>query len=98
MGKGLKDQWGVSDPAKVSSDKQGQQFQASFQKEITAINGDLQYTSANAEASRHDPMAARRDALCTAFQSALGQIDPANPGKAKSAIDKVLAEAKALNG
>ena len=52
MGKGLKDQWGVSDPAKVGSDKQAQQFQASFQKEIACINGHLQYTSANAEAAR----------------------------------------------
>src|SRR5438552_17923190 len=97
MGKGLKDQWGVSDPAKVGSDKQAQQFQASFQKEIACINGHLQYTSANAEAARHNPLAARRDALYPAFQTALGQIDRTNPAKAQAAIDKVLADAKALN-
>src|SRR6188474_1823541 len=97
-GKGLKDQWGVDDPAKAGSDKQSQQFQASFQKEIGCINGHLQYTSANAEAGRHDPLAVRRDALHPAFQSALGQIDRTNPAKAQGAIDKVLADAKALSG
>src|SRR5712671_754537 len=96
MGKGLKDEWGVNDPAKTGSDKQSQQFQASFQKEIAVINGHLQYTSANAEAARHGPLEARRDALYPAFQGALGQIDRTNPAKAQGAIDKVLADAKAL--
>ena len=73
MGKGLKDQWGVTDPAKAGSDKQSQQFQASFQKETACINGHLQYTSANAEAARHNPLEARRDALYSAFQAALAQ-------------------------
>jgi hypothetical protein len=73
MGNGLKDQWGVGEPAKAGSDKQAQQFQASFQKEITGINGHLQYTSANAEAARHGPLASRRDALYPAFQSALAR-------------------------
>jgi len=96
-GQGLKDQWGVTDPDKVGSDKQAQEFQACFQKEISAISGHLQYTSANAEAARHDPLAARRDAIYSAYQAALGQIDRTNPAKAKGAIDKVLADAKALN-
>jgi hypothetical protein len=97
-GKGLKDQWGVGDPAKAGSDKQAQQFQATFQREIACINGHLQYTSANAEAARHDPLAARRDALYPAFQSALGQIDRTNPAKAQGAIDKVLSDVKVLSG
>jgi hypothetical protein len=86
----------VSDPAKTGSDKQSQQFQASFQKELAVINGHLQYTSANAEAARHGPLEARRDALYPAFQGALGQIDRTNPAKAQGAIDKVLADVKAL--
>ncbi len=97
-GNGLKEQWGVKDPAKAGSDQQAQQFQASFQKEIGCINGHLQYTSANAEAARHAPLEARRDALYPAFQSALGQIDRTDLAKAKGAIDKVLADAKALSG
>ena len=97
MGDGLKKQWGVGDPAKGGSDKQAQQFKASFQAQITCINGHLQYTSANAEAAKHDPLAARRDTLYTAFQSALGQIDPKDSSKAQGAIDKVLADAKALS-
>jgi chaperonin cofactor prefoldin len=95
-GQGLKQQWGVDDPAKAGSDKQSQQFQAAFQKEQGAINGFLQYTSANADPAAHDPLEKRRDALYPAFQSALAQIDRADPAKAKDAIDKVLADAKAL--
>src|SRR5436309_1476798 len=95
-GQGLKEQWGVGDPAKAGSDKQSQQFQAAFQQEIAASNGHLQYTSANAEAARHDPLEQRRDALYPAFQTTLGQIDRANPAKAQGAIDQILAEGKAL--
>jgi hypothetical protein len=95
-GKGLKGQWGVGDPAKAGSDRQSQQFQASFQREITVINRHLQYTSANADAARHDPLGTRRDALYPAFQSALAQIDRTNPSKAQPAIDKVLGEGKTL--
>src|SRR5262245_31275153 len=94
---GLKGQMGVGDPAQAGSDEQSQQFKASFQAEITAISGHLTYTAANAEAARHDPLAARRDALYSSFQSALGQIDRTNPAKAQGAINKVLADAKALN-
>jgi hypothetical protein len=95
-GTGLKQQWGVGDPAKAGSDKQSQQFQASFQRELAAINGHLQYTSANADAAHHNPLEARRDALYPAFQSTLAQIDRTNPAKAQGAIDKVLADGKAL--
>ena len=79
MGNGLKDQWGVTDPAKAGSDKQAQEFQAAFKGQIACINGHLQYTSANAEAARHAPLEGRRDALYPAFQSALAQIDRTNP-------------------
>lgn len=96
MGDGLKKQWGVGDPAKGGSDKQAQQFQASFQKEIGVINGHLQYTSANAEEARHKPLESRRDALYPAFQAANAKIDRTNPAKAQPDIDKVLADAKAL--
>src|SRR5580765_5010420 len=96
MGDGLKQQWGVKDPAKPASDKQAKDFNTAFQRTISCINGHLQYTSANAEAARHNPLEQRRDALYPALQSTLGQIDPTDPSKAKGAIDKVLADAKAL--
>jgi hypothetical protein len=95
-GKGLKQQWGVGDPAKAGSDKQSQQFQAAFQRELAVANSHLQYTSANADAVHHNPLEARRDALYPAFQLALAQIDRTNPAKAQGAIDKVLADGKAL--
>jgi predicted nucleic acid-binding Zn-ribbon protein len=95
-GPGLKQQWGVNDPAKAGSDKQSQQFQAAFQKELAALNGFLQYTSANADPAAHDPLEKRRDALYPAFQSTLAQIDRTDPSKAKGAIDKVLGDVKAL--
>ena len=98
MGKGLKDQWGVTDPAKAGSDKQAQEFQATFKSGIACINGHLQYTSANGEPALHAPLEARRDALYSAFQAALAQIDPTDPSKAKGAIDGVLADSKALSG
>jgi hypothetical protein len=108
---GLKSQFGVGDPNSptkntpntpntedTGSDKQAQDFQAAFQQEQGTINGHLQYTAVNAEAARHDPLAARRDAMFTAFQSALGKIDRKDPSKAQGAIDKVLADARALSG
>ncbi len=110
---GLKGQWGVGDPSKPQtnpspdgknpttadkgSDKQAQDFQAAFQKEQGVINDHLQYTSANAEASKHAALASRRDALYSAFQAALGQIDRNDPSKAQGAIDKVLSDANALS-
>jgi len=105
---GLKNQWGVGDPnapgaqakptAKdTGSDKQANDFQAAFQKEQGVINGHLQYTSANAEASKHGAFASRRDAQYSAFQSALAKIDRTNPSKAQGDIDKVLGDARALN-
>ena len=105
---GLKKQWGVGDPnapgaqdkptAKdTGSDKQANDFQAAFQKEQGVINGHLQYTSANAEASKHGAFASRRDAQYSAFQSALAKIDRTNPSKAQGDIDKVLGDARALN-
>jgi hypothetical protein len=97
MGGGLKQQLGVDDPAKAGSDKQSKDFQTAFEKELTVINGHLQYTSANADVARHEPLATRRDALTTSFQSALALVDPANAGKAKGAIDKVLTNARGLN-
>jgi hypothetical protein len=96
MGTGLKQHWGVGEPTKAGSDRQSQQFQASFQREIGAMNAHLQYTAANADAAHHDPLEARRDALYPAFQAALAQIDRTDPAKAQGAIDKVLADAKAL--
>src|SRR5262249_5965065 len=95
-GQGLKQQWGVGDPAKAGSDKQSQQFQASFQAEMNAINPHLQFTSANAPAAQHDPLEKRRDAQYPAFQSAQAQIDRTDPSKAKGAIDQVLADGKGL--
>ena len=101
---GLKGQWGVSDPqgaandGDAGSDKQGQAFQAAFQKEHGITNGHLQYTAANAEASAHAGFAARRDALYAAFQGAAAKIDRKDPSKAQGHIDKVLADARALSG
>jgi len=97
MSDGLKNQWGVGAPAKAGSDQQSQQFQAAFQKELAAINEHLQYTAVNAEQARHNPLAARRDALTPTFQATLAKIDPAEPAKAKGIIDKVMADTRALN-
>jgi hypothetical protein len=95
---GLKNQWGVNDPAQAGSDKQSKDFQAAFQKAIGPINEHLQYTVSHAEEAKHNPLAAKRDGLMTSFQSALGLIDPSNPAKAQPAIDKVLADVQALGG
>lgn len=98
MGGGLRDQWGVDDPAQAGSDEQARNFKAAFDAQIGKINGDLQYLAANAEAAKSEPLAGRREALYPAYQSANGQIDPANPAKAQGAIDGVLSSAQALAG
>jgi hypothetical protein len=107
---GLKDQFGVGDPNTLSNtpgqsgankppvgaDKQAKEFRAAFEKELALINGHLQFTAVNADTTRHAALAARRDASFTAFQAALAKIDPKDTSKAKAAIDKVLADARAL--
>jgi hypothetical protein len=105
---GLKGQFGVGDPKSPGqdtagtqdsgSDKQAQDFQAAFQQEQGLINGHLQYTAVNAEASRHESLAGRRDALFSAFQSALAKIDRKKPSAGQGGIDKVLGSARALSG
>jgi chaperonin cofactor prefoldin len=98
MALGIKEQMGLDAPAKASSEKQSKDFQAAFQAQLNSMNGHLQYTATHAEEGRHNALAGRRDALIASFQATLGQIDPANPAKAKGAIDKVLANARAVNG
>jgi hypothetical protein len=96
MGTGLKDQWGVADPAKPGSDVQSSQFKAAMERDLGIVNGHLQYTVTNAEAVKHEPLAKRRDALIPQYQQALKAIDPANPAKAKPSIDKVQAAMRNL--
>lgn len=60
------------------------------------INESLQYTAAYAQKAKHDPLAAKHDTLCQAYQVALQRIDPKNPSVAKGAIDQVLATAQQL--
>ncbi len=104
---GLKGQWGVGNPqgaptdgggGDTGSDKQAQEFQAAFQQAQGAINGHLQYTAANAEASAHAGFATRRDAMYSAYQAAAAKIDRNNPAQAQGDIDKVLADERALGG
>lgn len=78
------------------SDQQANEFKAAFEAEQGKINEQLQYTSANAEASKHSGYASRRDALYGKFQGALGAIDRNDPSKAQGAIDAVLGEARSL--
>jgi hypothetical protein len=98
MGDGLKDQWGVSNPAQAGSDKQSQQFQAAFQKEIGIINDALQVSAPIAEDGPQQDLTQRHDSLVSAYQSALAKVDPKDPSKAKSSIDKVMADARGLSG
>ena len=104
---GLKNQWGVGDPKmpvapgapnapNPGSEKQAQDFKAAFEKALGAINEHLQYTAANAEASKHAAVAGRRDARYPAFQAALGKVDRTDPSKGQAAIDKVLGDTQAL--
>lgn len=105
---GLKGQWGVGNPSgpqssqnptpqDTGSDEQAREFQAAFQSIQAEINGHLQYTSTNAEASKNATFTSRRDALYSAFQSALGKIDRNDPSKAQGDIDQVLGDARALS-
>ena len=98
---GLKGQWGVGDPQNpdpgTGSDQQRQEFIASFQQEQGVINGHLQYTAANAETAANDALAARRDGLYSAFQTAQAKIDPHDAAKAEGDIGHVLDDARALS-
>ena len=96
MSGGLKQQWGVGDPAQVGPDAQSQDLKAAFEKPMDAMAEHLQFTAANGERARHDPLAARSEALVPRYQSALGEVDPADSAKAKPSIDSLLADAESL--
>lgn len=83
-------------PPAAGSTEQADQFRAQFQAEQGPINDALQYTAAHAEQAKHQPLAAKRDKTCSAYQVALGRIDPTNPAVAQGAIDQVLAAVKSL--
>src|SRR5215212_10753108 len=96
MSGGLKQQWGVGDPAQVGPDPQSQDLKAAFEKPMDAMAAHLQFTAANGERARHDPFAARSEALVPRYQAALGEVDPADAAKAQASIDSLLADAGAL--
>ncbi len=87
----LKTELGLGEPKPAGSTEQADQFKAAFQAAIGSVNQSLQYTAAHAEQAKHDPHASKRDTTCSAYQIALGRIDPTNPAAAQAAIDQVLA-------
>ena len=93
---GLKQQLGLGEPQASGSTDQADKFKAAFQSAIASVNAALQYTAAHAEQAKHDPQASKRDKTCTAYQVALGRIDPTNPAAAQGAIDQVLAGVNAV--
>lgn len=96
MPSGLKKQLGLGEPQAQGSSEQADKFKAAFQGISSQINEALQYTAAYAQQAKHGPLAAKREKLCTAYQAALGRIDPTNPTVAQGAIDQVLSAANAL--
>ena len=96
MSGGLKQQWGVGNPAQVGPDAQSQDFKTAFEKAMDATAEHLQYTAANGDRSRHDPLATRSEALVPRYQDALKEVDAADPAKAKPSIDTLLADTDSL--
>ena len=96
MSGGLKQQWGVGDPAQVGPDPQSQDLKAAFERPMDSIAAHLAYTAANADPASHDPLATRSDALVPRYQAALSEIDPADANKAKDSIDSLIADTEAL--
>ncbi len=80
----------------AGSDQQSQQFRAAVEEQLNVIDGHLAYTAEHAEPAKHQPMAAQREVLVSAYAVALKQIDPDKPAAGKGAVDKVLGAAKAL--
>ncbi|MDC0935913.1 hypothetical protein OAS39_06480 [Pirellulales bacterium] len=94
----VKEELGLGDPqaGEQGSTEQADQFRAAFQAESTVINECLQFTAAHAEETKHDPPAGKRDTTCSAYQVALGRIDPTDPAVAQAAIDQVMAAVQGL--
>ncbi|MDC0937243.1 hypothetical protein OAS39_13240, partial [Pirellulales bacterium] len=92
------EQLGLGEPQEQEqgSTQQADEFRAQFQAEQGPINASLQYTAAHAEESKHSPLAAKRDTTCSAYQVALGRIDPTDPTVAQGAIDQVMSAVNAL--
>src|SRR5262249_51900351 len=75
---------------------QSQDLKTAFEKLMDAIWDSLQYTAANGERSRQEPLAARRDELIPRYQTTLDEVDPADAAKARGDIDKLLSDGKVL--
>ena len=78
MSAGLKEQWGVDEAAQAGPDEQSQDLKKAFEKLIDSISENLQYTAANGERSRREPLEARRGELIPRYQDVLAEIDPAD--------------------
>lgn len=94
--KSLKTELGLGEPKPLGTGEQANKFKTDFQAKLGKVNTNLQYTAAHAEEAKHKPEAGKRDKVSTAYQSALGKIDPANPSAAQGAIDKVLSAVEGL--
>ncbi len=93
MGEGLKQAWGLDDPKAPPSTAQADQFKASYQALLNAINTALQYTVTNAEKPKHEEKANQRDQLNSTYQAVIVKIDPSSAAKAEAAIKSALAAA-----
>ncbi len=78
------------------STAQADQFKAAFQTHLNSMNDALLYTAINAEPSKHEQLAGKRDNLMSAYQLVLGKIDPNDASTAKASIEKTLGAAKSL--
>jgi hypothetical protein len=89
---GLKQQWNLKEPptlAKAVSGEQDRKFLESIKAAMDPVNKCWQFTAANAEKSKHDPLVAERDNLYINFQATRAKIDPDNETKAKGEIEEV---------
>ncbi len=90
MAEGLKEIFGVDEPAKSGSDKQSKDFKKDFKSGLKGPDANLVHLAALAPANDHGALDGERDKVYGAYQKTLKAIDPADAKKASGKIKQVL--------
>lgn len=90
MSDGLREAWGLGEPNAVPSTEESDEFRRSFQDALQSINQSLRYTAANAEQTKQQDYAAKRDKLITVYQAVLERFQETDVAPAQAAAGKAI--------
>ena len=90
MADGLKEHFGLNDPASGGSNKQANAFKRDFKSGVKQPDTDLGYLASHAPMALYGALDGDRGKLYGAYQKTLKAVDPQDPRKASGKIKQVL--------